>query len=556
MPYAAPMHDATAALMREATTTLARRAVFLLLLAAITALVMLLAWRAVAPGGVGGFEWLALLALAGNAPWLGLSAANSLLGLAILLGSRDPPGAVLPALRVPWAGPRARTAIAVCIRHEDMAQVMPPLHALMAGLPAEHFTLWFLSDSADPAAIAAEEAAIAAFPAARYRRRTDNTGFKAGNVMEFLDHHAADAAYMVCLDADSLMTPDAVLRLVRCIEGDARLAIVQQLIVGRPTRAAFPRLFQFGMRAGMRAWATGQAWWQGGQGPYWGHNAIIRAAPFREHARLAPLPDGSHILSHDQVEAARLHAAGWKVMVLAEEDGSLEGNPPALPEFMARDTRWGAGNMQYWALLRLPGLNAMGRAQLAQAMLLFTAAPLWVLLLAAGVGNAAVGGDVSGGWLFAAMLAAWACQYAPKLCGYAEVLCKPALAATYGGRGAFARGAALEVGFTTLLDPVSFFNKAMFLAVLPFRRLRGWGAQNRDARGVGWGAAAQLLWPHTLAGVLCFALVPAAAWGWLAPWALPLLLAVPFCVVTSAPAAGAWLAARGLAATPEELRGA
>ena len=57
--------------------------------------------------------------------------------------------------------------------------------------------MWVLSDTQDPGAAAQEEAAVAAFRAAdrdpeqiRYRRRAENTGFKAGNVMEFLDHHA------------------------------------------------------------------------------------------------------------------------------------------------------------------------------------------------------------------------------------------------------------------------------------------------------------------------------------------------------------------------------
>ena len=152
-----------------------------------------------------------------------------------------------------------------------------------------------------------------------------------------------------------------MLRMVGLMQADARIAIIQQLIVGRPAGAAFPRLFQFGMRAGMRTWATGQAWWQGDEGPYWGHNALIRIAPFHQHARLEALPDGSPILSHDQVEAVRLHAAGWKVVALPIEAGSMEGNPPALPEFMARDLRWGAGNMQYFSLLRLPGMTWMGR---------------------------------------------------------------------------------------------------------------------------------------------------------------------------------------------------
>jgi len=363
--------------------------------------------------------------------------------------------------------------------------------------------------------------------------------------------------------ADSEMSADAVLRLVACMEADGRLAIVQQLIVGRPATAAFPRLFQFGMRAGMRSWATGQAWWQGPEGPYWGHNAIVRVAPFREHCRLETLPDGGVVLSHDQVEAVRLHAAGWKVCCLPDEAGSLEGNPPALPEFLARDLRWAAGNMQYGRLLFLPGQTWMGRWQLAQAILLFAGAPLWAGLLAAAAGNAATGGAAStpGGALLALVLGTWAALHAPKLLGYAEALLKPALAARYGGRAAFARGAAAEIAFTTLLDPVSVFNKAMFLLALPFggaRRVGGWAPQNRADRGVGWGDAARLLWPHTLFGAAVFGVLLATAPG-AALWALPLAgglpLAIPFCVLSASPRVSAWLRVRGVAATPEELDG-
>ncbi|MBC7431757.1 MAG: hypothetical protein H7345_06775 [Rubritepida sp.] len=99
----------------------------------------------------------------------------------------------------------------------------------------------------------------------------------------------------------------------------------------------------------------------------------------------------------------------------------------------------------------------------------------------------------------------------------------------------------------------------MFLAVLPFRRMRGqkgaWAVQNRADRGVGWGDAARLLWPHTLFGALVFAVLPLSAWVWAAPWAAGLVLAVPFCVVTSAPVVSAWLRARRVAATPEEIDG-
>jgi membrane glycosyltransferase len=560
---------------------LPRRVLFASLALAVAAALLWLAWRTMAPGGWTVWEALAWACYAGTAPWTALCAANALLGFAVLMAAPDPPAAALPALRAARTGdaPRLSTAIAVCIRDERMEEVLPPLGRLLDGLAArgagERFTLWLLSDTADAALARREEDAVAAFRAARpgsaarirYRRRAANTGFKAGNVMDFLDRHAAGHELMLCLDADSEMSAEAVLRLVACMEADPRLGIVQQLIVGRPATAAFPRLFQFGMRAGMRAWATGQAWWQGPEGPYWGHNAVVRVAPFREHCRLEPLPDGSPVLSHDQVEAARMHAAGWKVCCLPDEAGSLERNPPALPEFLARDLRWAAGNMQYGSLLLLPGQSWMGRLQLAQAMLLFAGTPLWAGLLAAAALNAATGGGAStpAGALLALVLCTWAALHAPKLLGYAEVLLKPALAARYGGRAAFARGAAAEIAFTALLDPVSVFNKAMFLLRLPFgggaaaAGRGGWAPQNRADRGVAWGDAARLLWPHTLFGAAVFGvLVPTAPWA--ALWALPiaggLLGAIPFGVLSASPRVSAWLRARRVAATPEEIAAA
>jgi membrane glycosyltransferase len=552
---------------------LLRRAAFLLLVLAITAGLVALAIAVLAPGGWTVWEVLILACYLGTVPWSALSAANALLGLVILLVARDPPAAVLPALRAARPGPpRGRTAIAICVRNEDMSTVLPPLGRLMDGLPAEHFSLWVLSDTpAGPAAIA-EEAAFHAFaegscspqpsggahPNAHYRRRAANDGFKAGNVMDFLDHHAEGLSYFLCLDADSEMTPAAVLRLVACMEADDRLAIVQQLIHGKPATAAFPRLFQFGMRQGMRAWATGQAWWQGDEGPYWGHNALIRIAPFRELCRLGPLPDGSRILSHDQVEATRLHAAGWKVRVLPDDTGSAEGNPPTFGDFVTRDLRWAGGNMQYLALLRLPGQTLMARWQLVQAILLFLGAPLWcAILLLAGV-NALTGGGASTptGLLVLLLAATWACHYGAKLAGYAELLLKPALAARHGGRGAVVRSAAAEIIFTTLMEPARLMAQSLFLLALPFGLRARWTAQNRADRGVSWADAARQFWPPTVAGVAftwMFAAASPLAVLLAAPVLASLVLAIPFAVVTADPGFSIWLRARGICALPEEI---
>ena len=535
------------------------------------ALALLLA-RALAPGGWTAAKALILLCGIGSAPWIGLCAANGLIGFAVLMLARAPALAVLPPGAAFAAVPTLATALAVTVRHEDLGAVLPSLRRLLDGLDragtGRLFTLFILSDSTDPDCVAREAGAVAAFRAGdgdpariRYRRRGRPEGFKAGNVMAFCDHEGAGFAAAVMLDADSVMSADAVLRLTRLLEGSPRLAIVQHLTVGLPARAAFPRLFQFGMRAGMRVWATGQAWWQGDAGPYWGHNAIIRIAPFRAHARLAPLPDGRAILSHDQVEAAQLRAAGWGVAVLAQEDGSAEANPPAMPEFLRRDARWLAGNMQYGHLLFRSGWHAMGRWQLAQAMLLFTGAPLHVAMLALTALSVATGGGAAVPRARVAMLAAaWALAlYAPKLLGYAEVMLSPAERARYGGGARLALGAAVEIVFTLLLDAPAQVSKTLAMARLALGRPAAWPAQNRTARGVAWREAARLYWPHTAFGIAIFAGLAAGSWAavlWALPFAGGLLVAIPFCVATAEPRFGRWLRRRGIAAVPEEVQGA
>ena len=320
----------------------ARRAlVVLIVLLTVVGLGTLLV-QVLAPGGWTLPKLVMLAAFLGTAPWTGLCLANGLIGFIdpdILPRSR--PGGVSHRRQRGSGDPLPRTAIAVTVRNEDMRLVLPPLRRLLSELDRlsdrDVFAFSSCPTRWTPRAAVAEQQAVAAFRAEdrdpariRYRRRAANTGFKAGNVMDFLDHHADGFELMLTLDADSEMSAGAVLRTGAAHAGrpDAGDRAAPDGRAAGPS--AFPRLFQFGMRAGMRTWATGQAWWQGDEGPYWGHNAVVRIAPFRDHCRLPQLPGGRHILSHDQVEAAVLRGAGWGVRVLPDEDGSWEANPPAL----------------------------------------------------------------------------------------------------------------------------------------------------------------------------------------------------------------------------------
>ena len=112
---------------------------------------------------------------------------------------------------------------------------------------------------------------------------------------------------MIVLDADSVMSGRSMLRTGAGHAGQPRASeFFQTLVVGRPPASAFARIFQFGMRHSMRApRPPASAWWQGSSGPDWGHNAIIRIAPFVDRCALPPIPGKGPlrrpILSHDGV---------------------------------------------------------------------------------------------------------------------------------------------------------------------------------------------------------------------------------------------------------------
>jgi membrane glycosyltransferase len=519
--------------------------------------------QTLAPGGWTLAKAVMMASCLGAAPWVGFCAANGVIGFVLRL--RRP--ALPPILTID--GPLPRTAIALTVRNEDMTLALASARRLLDGLDqagfAATFALFVLSDTNDPALVVPEEQAVAAFRAAdpspervRYRRRRENTGFKAGNVMAFLEQQSAGFELMLVLDADSDMTASAVLRMVDAMRREPGLGIIQHLTVGLPASSAFPRLFQFGMRAGMRTWATAVSWWQGDECVYWGHNAVVRIAPFRAHCRMPLLPNGQHILSHDQVEAAMLRGAGWGIRLLAEEDGSYEANPPALPEFTRRELRWLAGNFEYRHLLRMPGLRPMGRWQLVQAILLFGCTPFYFAFLLAGAMAAAT--DATAPFPFHPALTAtliWALGlYAPKLLGYLELFLSRDKRARYGGAARLLAGILLESVFTLLLDAVNVWAKTIAtIGILMGSRPR-WTAQNRADRGVSWLEATRLLWPRTLLGLgvfACFAHAGATAVIWAIPFVSGLVLAIPFCVITALPGVGSWLRVRRLAAIPEEF---
>jgi membrane glycosyltransferase len=535
-----------------------------------------LAVIALSPGGFGAVDLILVVLFAVTLPWYVIGFWNATIGLLIMRFARDPAAAVTPSAgRVRGDEPiTASTAILLCIRNEPPDRVARLLEPMLAGLAArgvgERFHVYVLSDTSEPDIAAAEDARFAALASAwrgrvalTYRRRTDNIGFKAGNVGDFCARWGKEHDFAVTLDADSVMTVDLVLRLVRIMQVDPWLGILQSLVIGMPSASAFARIFQFGMRLSMRSYTIGSAWWQGDCGPYWGHNAIVRIAPFMTHCHLPVLAEGAlvkgHVLSHDQVEAVLMRRAGYAVSVLAEEGSSFEQNPPTLVEFIRRDLRWCQGNMQYWHFLSLPGLRPVSRYQLVFAILMFLGSPAWMGLLL--IGSAAVALAPApaefmrfdaGIALLAAVLAMW---FAPNIATVIDVLSSPELRRRFGGGLRFTASFFITVVFVVLIAPIMWASHTLFLARLLFGRTVGWGAQARDDHEVPWSLAFQHFWPQTLIG-----LAPVLLLAVTAPSAIPYalfiaggpLVSIVLAVVTASPALGRTLIAVGLDRLPEE----
>jgi membrane glycosyltransferase len=570
---------ALAAVVENAATTLTRRrALFAILVAATMVAVLSLAAVAVPPHSAGGIAFLVLFTI--TLPWSVLGFWNATIGFLIMRFCRDPAAAVNPlATSIRGDEPvTSSTAILMCIRNESPDQVTRNLQPLLDGLVrarvAHLFHVYVLSDTSDPDIIAAELVCFDAFAAkwqgivpVTYRRRAINTAFKSGNIRDFCDRWGGNHEFAITLDADSFMPSEAVLRLIRIAQANPTLGILQTLIIGLPSASVFARVFQFGMRLGMRSYTLGATWWQGDCGPYWGHNAIIRMAPFIEHCHMPVLtgngPLSGYVLSHDQVEAALMRRAGYEVRVLPVEGMSFEENPPTLMEFSHRDLRWCQGNMQYWRLLGLPGLKPISRFQLLFAIQMYLGSPAWMAMTAIGTVLLALSDTPAaqyvpvkagvGTLLFAIMMLM---TFAPKIATIIDVLLTPSTPRSFGGTFAFAANIAVETLFMILLAPVIALSHTIFMTRLfVFRRGGAWNSQKRQSHAVPWRLAIARLWPQTLAGVTVLAVVAAKSpidLGFALLGTTGLILAAPFAVATASPLLGSLFARLGICRIPEE----
>ena len=512
-------------------------------------------------------RWPLLVLLAVNVAYMAVTGTPGVLGFLLHVSGRR--------LR-PVAAPSglSRTALVMPVYNEDPALVFGEVGTMARALAEAGVggvDLFVLSDTRDAAAGAAELAAFEALRAAlppvprlHYRRRAENSGRKVGNLAEFCDRWGDTYDYMLVLDADSLMGASAIARLIGLMDSNPRAGIIQTVPypVGRHT--LFARLQQFGARLYTPLLVEGLTFWQQSDGNYWGHNAIIRVAPFRAHCTLPVLPGrepfGGEILCHDVVEAGLMRGAGWDVWVLPEVVESYEMVPANLLDFVGRERRWCQGNLQHKALLPLPGLRPIGRFHLAYGIFTYLSAPAALLFLALGTLDAATGGGFAAALLSGPAGVALAALgavllYAGKLTSLGAALADADEAAGYGGRLALLGSAAAEQVAAVVVSALLIVSYTRFVLDLVLGRSVRWDPQSRDDRGVTWREGWARMRAPAILGVTWLAALPlvphAVAW-WCAPLVAGLLGAVPLAVWSSRTSLGRQARLWNLLVTPEE----
>ena len=464
--------------------------------------------------------------------------------------------------------PDVRVAILFPVYHEDAARVAAGMAATWDSLRAKHarlaglFDMFLLSDSRKLEYWIAEEAVThhlrAMFPDGRffYRRRAVNKNAKLGNIADFCRRWGRDYDYMLVMDADSVMDGDAVAALLRMMEGNHRIGILQTNPTPILRRTLFGRMQQFGARLYGSVFSYSLQSMYMGHASYIGHNAMIRIAPFIAHCILPDLPGaapwGGKPLSHDIVESAMMARAGYEVWFLPEVRGSYEEMPANLLGFLVRERRWMQGNMQHLRLLFIERLRSIHRETFITGSMGYVAAPLWAVFLlisAYGMFHFLDAGIMTLSGIrmiempmIMLFMSSMVFLFMPRVLSLA-IHIESSKAHGFGGKDKLVLSMLLETLFSFFLSPILMICISRFVWQWARRRSVSWDAQSRGDAPLSWAACFRYFGWVSALGVAGWALIAynirhipsegafllqVFSGGWLRPtdlvvWLLPIL---------------------------------
>jgi len=501
--------------------------------------------------------------------WVGLGFWTALMGFWVLLRGDDKQ-AITASVGADQPIPAdARCAILLPICNEDVARVYAGLQATIESVDATDsakvFDFFILSDTSDPDTRVAEvEAwrdlcvAVGGYGRLFYRRRTHRIKRKSGNVADWCRRWGSRYKTMVVMDADSVMSGECLKRLVQLMEARPNAGIIQSAPRASGRDTLYARIQQFATRVYGPLFTAGLHYWQLGESHYWGHNAIIRVAPFMKHCALGRLPGtgamAGEILSHDFVEAALMRRAGWSVWIAYDLPGSYEEMPPNLLDELKRDRRWCQGNLQNFRLFFTRGLHPAHRAVFMTGVMAYLSAPLWFLFLALSTALLYVNANVEPVYFtepyqlfpkWPEWHPEWALRlfgvtvgllFLPKLLAALLILFRGAERRAFGGASGLLVSLVCEMLFSALLAPVRMLFHTRFVVSALLGIAIQWKSPPREDAATPWSEAlarhgmGTLLGGAWLYGV--YRISPELIW-WLLPVAGSLVVATPLSVFSS-----------------------
>ncbi len=444
-------------------------------------------------------------------------------------------------------------AIIIPVYNEDVTRVWEGLRVTYESLAKtghiKNFDFFVLSDSDDTNKWIEEQTAwlelcrqLKAFGKIFYRKRRKPINRKSGNVSDFCRRWGKRYRHMIVFDADSLMSGALMVNMVRIMEKNPGIGILQTFPKQIASETLLGRLMQFAQSLYGPAFMAGMNYWQNGEANFWGHNAIIRLEPFIQHCALPPLPKtvpfGGHILSHDFVESALMRKAGYAVRLLNTNRGSYEEGPPTLIDTLKRDRRWCQGNMQHFWLLFARGWHFMSRLNFAHGVLSYVSSPLWFLFLVFSTILAAIPGNVlrdgpalRAGHLLLGLTVVLI--FLPKCVIVMDELVTGRIFKSAKLRLLALVSSMLDTVIFTIMSPVMMWFHTRFVVSIILGQGVKWVAQRRKLDGVDWQEAILTFGGVTILG----ALWGGVAWWigltfllWISPIFISMLLAIPLAI--------------------------
>ena len=481
------------------------------------------------------------------------------------------------------------TALVMPIYNEDPSRTAAALQAMAEALrhmdAHAGFEIVIVSDSTNADSWVREtlgverlRTALQSIMPVWYRRRRQNIARKSGNLEDFVTRWGGRYQHMIVLDADSLIDAPTLIQLVKMMQADPNLGILQTAPQLIGARTFFGRLQQFAACVYGPVISRGLAAWSGDSGNYWGHNAIIRVAAFAQNCGLPKLkgrqPFGGYVLSHDFVEAALMRRGGYKVRMASDCGGSWEESPPSLIDIAIRDRRWAQGNLQHMKILGTAGLRLVSRTHLIVGIMSYISSPLWLVMIAIGFAITVQSHLIRPEYfnhdfqLFptwprfdvALMMALfWFSMVVlliPKTLGFIRALFSPRIRRGAGGVIGISASVLLEAVLSALYAPILMMIQSRHVFEVFMGRDSGWKPQRRDSGSTTWRDAWYFHRRHMVLSAMTAAVVyvlSPSLLAWVSPALLGLFLAVPLSRFSGSESLGRFLEKFALLRTPEEL---